>query len=105
MGNLGREIARNGMSEETNEISIHMVRIVRVLRSSGWMTVKGIATSASVARRTAAKHLLCLLKLGLIDQAEVFPGHRNRWSEMAGKRNAAFVERLDRAAVALGEAA
>ena len=37
------------------------------------------------------------VRAGLVDQAEVFPGHRYRFSGMAEKRNRTLLERLARA--------
>ncbi len=62
------------------------------------MTSKQVAASAGVAERTARSHLLKLVHLGLVDQAELFPAHRYRLSLMAENRNKAYVQRI-RAAV------
>jgi hypothetical protein len=45
---------------------------------------------------------LKLVKLGVVEQAEVFPGHRYRISPFAAKRNRGYVDRLVSAADALG---
>jgi DNA-binding IclR family transcriptional regulator len=46
----------------------------------GWLTSQQVAEGAKVAARTARQHLLRLVQLGLLDQAEVFPAHRYRLS-------------------------
>lgn len=86
---------------ETGEISSHQVRVWKSVRKD-WVTIKDIAAMAGVARRTASMHALRLVNLGLFDQAEVFPGHRYRASELGEKRNKAYLLRLQNAAEALG---
>ena len=90
---------------ENNEISIHEVRIYNVLQSNQtqWITNKQIATEAKVSGRTARLHTLRLVKLGILDQAEVFPAHRYRISEKASKRNVAYVQRLEKAKEVFGD--
>jgi len=83
---------------EQNEISVHQVRIASCLRDSGiWMTNADIAKAANVSKRTARLHTHRLTQLGLLDQADVYPGHRFRWSNKADKRNTAYLQRLERA--------
>lgn len=89
---------------ENNEVSTHEVRVVAAVRNKGgWMTSREIASAAKVSDRTARHHALRLVKLGIFDQAEVFPGHRYRFADKADKRNAAYMNRLAAAADALGE--
>lgn len=85
---------------ERNEVSIHEVRVFLALHSrpDEWLTNKEIADAAKVAGRTARMHTLRFVRLGLLEQAEVFPAHRYRWSEKAEKRNVAYSQRLYRAA-------
>jgi len=87
---------------ERNVVSAHEVRVFLALKSAGakWMTARDVAGASNVAERTARAHLLKLVKLHIVDQADVFPGHRYRLAEKAGKRNAAYVLRLQ-AAVAV----
>lgn len=88
---------------EKNEISIHEVRIwIAAQQAKGWTTAKEIADVAKVAGRTARLHLLKLSRLGLLDVAEVFPGHRYRVSEKADKRNAGYHQRITKAAEVFG---
>lgn len=80
---------------EKNEISLHQLRVFDFARSrNGWLTAEEIAKGAAIASRTARHHALLLVKLGIFDQAEVFPAHRYRYSEKAQKRNRAYVIRL-----------
>lgn len=80
---------------ERNEISIHELRVFLVVQASDkWMTNAEIAEAAKVAQRTARHHSHRLVSLGIFDQAEVFPAHRFRVAEKAGKRNAAYMKRL-----------
>lgn len=84
---------------EKSEISIHEIKVCDALKKSGnWMTNKEIAKQAEISDRTVRAHTLKLVKLGLLDQAEVFPAHRYRWSEKAEKRNAGYWVRLKMAA-------
>ncbi len=87
---------------ERNEISRHEVLVYRVLAEGGWVTTREIAETTGVAPRTARAHALKLVRLGIADQAEVFPGHRYRISEHASKRNRAYHDRIQRAGEALG---
>lgn len=82
-------------------ISIHEVSVVRALADGAWRTSKEIAQLAEVADRTARHHCLRLSNLGVLDQAQVFPGHRYRLSGEAGQREGAYMKRLKAAAVAL----
>lgn len=88
---------------EKGEISEHEVRIYRLMSSAPqrWFTAQQVCEAAKVARRTAGLHTLRFTKLGLVDQAEVFPAHRYKWSEFAAKRNKAYLQRLQAAAEVL----
>jgi hypothetical protein len=88
---------------ETNEISEHLYRIYAFVRDAEkWVTAKDIAKGAQVGDRTARAHALKLVKSGVFDQAEIFPGHRYRISEKADKRNRGFVQRLEKVGEVLG---
>lgn len=88
---------------ERNEVSAHEIAVFKALLSAeGWLTSSDIARLADVAPRTARAHALKLVRLGVADQAEVFPGHRYRISGFAPKRNRSYVDRLACAADALG---
>jgi len=84
---------------ESNEVSVHEVSVYQALKSAGrWMTNKEIHEAIdNIAQRTVRSHTLKLVKLGLVDQAEVFPGHRYKWSDKSEKRNLTYVNRLDNA--------
>lgn len=88
---------------ERTEVSVHEVRIYAAAKAAAaWLTSKQLASMADVAGRTARAHALKLVRLGLFDQAEIFPGHRYRLSVLAKKRNVAYVRRLELAADILG---
>lgn len=88
---------------ERNEVSMHEVKVYRALEQApAWVTSREIATVASIAPRTARSHALKLVRLGLVDVAEVFPGHMYRLSAKASKRNAGYLDRLKRAAEVFG---
>jgi DNA-binding transcriptional ArsR family regulator len=90
---------------EKNEISIHELKVVNALRFNPdrWLGNRDITKMiGSISERTVRAHTLKLVKLGLLDQAEVFPSHRYKWSDKARKRNAAYVTRIDKAAEVFG---
>ena len=88
---------------EKSEISHHELRTYKALKSATtWLTSREIAAQAKISPRTARAHVTKFVNLGLIDVAEVFPGHRYRWSEKADKRNAAYLKRLERAMEVFG---
>ena len=90
---------------EKNEVSIHEVRVYVTLTSSKnkWLSNSEIAAMTSgVALRTVRAYTLKFVKAGLLDQAEVFPSHRFRWAEKAGKRNIGYLQRLDHAREVFG---
>lgn len=88
---------------ESNEVSLHQVKVFEFVRAHGsWLTAHEIAKGARTAERTARHHALLLVKLGIFDQAEVFPAHRYRFSAKAEKRNKAYVLRLEAAKSVFG---
>ena len=89
---------------ERNEVSLHEIKVFIALRKQPdeWLTNKEISESSGVAPRTTRVHTLRLVKLGMLEQAEVFPAHRYRWSSKASKRNAAYAQRLEVAAEVFG---
>lgn len=83
---------------EKAEISLHQVKIYRQLvASKQWMTNKELAAQTGVSLRNVAYHTKRFVDLGICDQAEVYPGHRYRFSDKANKRNASYVLRLKQA--------
>jgi predicted ArsR family transcriptional regulator len=89
---------------EKNEVSLHEVLVYQVLAEGKWVTNREIADRTGVAPRTARQHTLKLVKLGIADQAEVFPAHRYRLSDHAGQRNRGYADRIKRAAEIFGDA-
>lgn len=91
---------------ESNEISLHQLKVFEFVRDSRrWVTAAEIQEGAGVAARTARHHALNLVKLGLFDQAEVFPCHRYRLSQFAEQRNKGYMLRLAQARDVFGEVA
>ncbi len=83
---------------EKNEVSIQEAKFfVAIQQNAEWSTSRELAEKAGIADRTARAHALKLVRLGLLDVAEVFPAHRYRLSEKANKRNAAYLLRLKHA--------
>lgn len=83
---------------ETSEVSEHLFRVFAfVTKANRWHTAREIAEHSKTAYRTARAHCYRLVKAGIFDQAEVFPGHRYRISENASKRNKGFMQRLEQA--------
>ena len=88
---------------EKNEISVHEVRFfLAVIDQEGWFTSAEIAQSSKIAKRTGRAFCNKWVKLGLLDQADVFPSHRYRFSTHAKKRNAAYLLRVENAANVFG---
>lgn len=94
---LFRKLANMGKFIEKAEISLHLVKVWETIKSKDgkWISNKEIAEEVKFSERTVRAHTLYLVKAGLIDQAEVYPAHRYRFSKMSAKRNAAFVKRIE----------
>ena len=89
---------------QRNKVSLHEVKVFRALQGSPdkWLTNKDVAAASGVAERTTRLHTRRQVRLGLLEQVEVFPANRYRWSGEAAKRNAAYVQRLEQAASVFG---
>ena len=84
---------------EQSEVSLNQVKLYHHLKTTGaWMTNKELAAALGISLRNASLHTQTLVRQGVLDQAEVFPGHRYRWAAQGKKRNLAYVQRLDQAA-------
>jgi DNA-binding transcriptional ArsR family regulator len=91
------------MTEEKPTISRHLLQVyLSFLATRGWMTSNEVAEASNVAPRTARAHVACLVALGVLDKASVFPGIRYRLSDRAKHRNHAFVRRLEEARSVFG---
>lgn len=83
---------------ERSEISLHQFKVFQFVKAAQrWVTNQEIAEGTKIAARTARAHTKHLVDLGIFDQAEVFPGHRYRLSDQAGKRNKGYMLRLQQA--------
>jgi predicted transcriptional regulator of viral defense system len=83
---------------EKNEVSIQEARLFKHMNKIGqskWVTSKDAAKDSGVNARTARMLLLKLTRMGILECAEVFPAHRYRMAEKAGKRNGGYVTRLE----------
>lgn len=90
---------------ERNEISRHEVEVFRVLllHRTAWKTNRELAADCDrVAYRTVRATTHKLVKLGLLDQAEVFPAHKFKLAEKAEKRNRGYFDRLKQAGEVFG---
>jgi DNA-binding IclR family transcriptional regulator len=89
---------------ERDEVSLHEVAIYKALCSANdaWLTSAELAIRAKVAPRTARAHALKLTRLGVVDRAPVFPGHRYRIAEHTAERGSDYVARLRHTASVLG---
>lgn len=90
---------------EHNEVSPHEVKVFLALSTapSEWLSNRDIAARVKgVTLRTVRAHTYKLVKLGLVDQAELFPGHRFRVSDKAEKRNKTYTQRIMQAAEIMG---
>lgn len=92
--------------QERSEISRHELLIYKAFvdNKDKWLTNQGIAEmlTGSVAIRTVRLHTLRLVKLGILDLAEVFPAHRFKASIKAHRRNLNYVTRLKKALEVFG---
>lgn len=80
---------------ETSEISVHQIAVYDFVKSAGrWVSMKDIISGTGVKRETVGNHCRRFVKLGIFDQAEVWPGHRFRFAELAEKRNPAIIARV-----------
>lgn len=71
--------------------------------ASVWKTNHELARDChDVAPRTVRAMTSKFVRLGLLDQAEVFPAHKFRLSEKAGKRNHGYLDRLKHVAEVFG---
>lgn len=93
-----------GISMERSEISTHEVKVYLALKSmpEKWLSNAEVSEMAKVSPRTVRSHTLRLVKLGILDQAEVFPAHRYKFSSKGEKRNRSYAIRLDQAAEIMG---
>jgi predicted DNA-binding transcriptional regulator YafY len=88
----------DGMPTTPTQVSPHLVRVVRFLRTaSEWMTARDIAAGSHVSPRTARLHAATLADLGLANVEEVFGGYRYRWSG----RQHEMLQRIERASAAM----
>lgn len=91
--------------KEKSEISLHLIKIWNFLKGRGekWCTAKDIHAAVKFAESTVRAHAIYLVRSGLVDQIEVFPGHRYRIAKSPEKRNKNFFERLEHAAEVMKE--
>ena len=84
---------------ERPEISMHEILVYRYFAANPhkWIPVAELKKAVpTVAERTIRLHIKKWADAGLVDTAEVFPGHRYRWAENA-KRNQSYLLRLTKA--------
>lgn len=88
---------------ESHEISLHQLRVFEFVRDIGvWVTASDIQQATGVAARTARLHARNLVRLGLFEQATVYPGNRYRIAADAERRNRTYIDRLEQAREAFG---
>jgi DNA-binding transcriptional ArsR family regulator len=90
---------------KTNEMSLHEIKVYLALKNAAgrWITTSDLTDSITgVAWRTVRLHTRKLVRLGILEQAELSPAYRYKLSEKASQRNAAYVIRLERAAEMFG---
>lgn len=81
---------------ETQTVSLHAAKVFAAL-SAQWATSVEIAQRSEVSLRTARNHLLCMVKEGIADRADLFPSYQYRLSEKGVNRNIAYHQRLVKA--------
>ncbi len=77
----------DGLAWVAMSVSNHELAVFRVLAEAQdrWVTSPEIAERADVAPRTARAHALNLVKLGVVERAEVFPANRYQLSANASE--------------------
>lgn len=90
---------------ETSEISLFEIQVYQFLKQNKdtWVSNSDIMKHTHLVPRTVRQKTRKLVDLGLVDEAEVFPGHLFRMSGMAGKRNLAYLKRLEQTIAIMGE--
>src|SRR5881394_3321743 len=80
------------------------VRVFTLFEShpARWFTHHELAEEGKAAPRTVRAYTVKLVRLGLLDVAEVWPGHRYRLREKPEKRNIAYHQRLKAAQAVFG---
>lgn len=79
---------------ESSEISEKELRTFKAISTKTWVSNKDIALITKLSRRQVNDYMLKFMKIGLIDQAEVWPEHLYRLSRFAAKRAPGYLERL-----------
>jgi DNA-binding transcriptional ArsR family regulator len=89
---------------ETSEVSVHQAKLYMVARKnpSRWFTTRELAEASGIAIRTASMHASRLVKLGVLEVRELFPGHRFRLAQTATKGAKPHATRLDEAVEIFG---
>ena len=88
---------------EQAEISEHQWKIYDCLiKGQRWMSNREIAEFTGVSLRRVGFHTKNLVQLGILDQAEVYPGHRFKVASKAEKRNFGYIQRLQQAGEIFG---
>jgi hypothetical protein len=87
-------------SIESIQISAHEAKIFAALKTAAaWLTNHEIsARLEGVKLRTVRAHTAKLAKLGLLEQAELFPGYKYRVSDKARQNNPKYLGRRTEAA-------
>lgn len=81
-----------------NEISLHEIRVyVALKQAKRWLTNRELSEEMKMPLRTVSLKTKKFVELNICDMAEVFPGHRFKFSERASKRNTAYIKRLENA--------
>lgn len=88
---------------ERSGVSLHEAKVYLALKGKPgmWMTNKDVSAASGVAERTARMHTLRLVKLGVIEVAQVFPGNRYRWTDKP-QRKPTYLKKLTDAIAVFG---
>lgn len=87
---------------ETNEISMHEATVYLVFSShpDRWFSNKQITEMTNLHPKCVAAHTLRMLRNGVLERAEVYPGHRHKF--LGTKNNPMYHQRVRKAAIVLG---
>lgn len=89
---------------EAVNVSIQEVRVYLYLKTNPeWLNAATIADGVKVSPRTARRHLKTLAELGIAELVEAFPSFRYRIAPATARQSKPYRQRLEQAAVSLGE--
>jgi hypothetical protein len=83
----------------TDLISPHEVRLLLVFRqrAGDWLTNNAVAKAAEISPRTARAHTDRLVRLGVLEEQQVYPGPVFRLAGEPGEEAQGYLQRAEKA--------